>query len=32
MNAYRDMDVKRPGADLRHSLDNPTEESGMDWN
>jgi len=32
MTAYRDMHVERPGADLNHSLDNPTEESGTDWN
>ena len=32
MNAYRDMHVERSGADLKHSLDNPTEESGTDWN
>ena len=32
MNAYMDMHVERPGLDLQHSLDNPTEECGTDWN
>ena len=32
MHAYLDMHVERPGLDLKHSLDNPTEESGTDWN
>ena len=32
MNTYRDMHVERSGTDLKHSLDNPTEESGTDWN
>ena len=29
---YRDLEVERPGLDLEHSLDNPTEECGTDWN
>ncbi len=32
MDAYIDMHVERPGLDLAHSLDNPTEECGTDWN
>ena len=32
MCAYRDMHVERSGTDLQHSLDNPTDESGTDWN
>ncbi len=32
LNAYLIMHVERPGLDLAHSLDNPTEECGTDWN
>ena len=32
MHASMDMHVERPGLDLKHSLDNPTEDSGNDWN
>ncbi len=32
MNAYKEMHVERPGADLSRSLDNPTEDCGTDWN
>ena len=32
MHAYMDMHVERPGLDLKHSLDNPTVDSGTDWN
>ncbi len=32
MDAYIDMHVERPGLDLKHNLDNPTEDSGTDWN
>ena len=32
MNAYKNMHVERPGADLQRSLDNPTEDFGTDWN
>ena len=32
MNAYKNMHVERSGTDLNHSLDNPTEEAGTDWN
>lgn len=30
--AYQDLHVERPGLDLEHNLDNPTEEYGTDWN
>ena len=29
---YRDLEVERPGLDLAHNLDNPSDESGSDWN
>ncbi|MDJ0862112.1 MAG: hypothetical protein QNK18_12870 [Gammaproteobacteria bacterium] len=32
MDAYMTMHVERPGVDLAHSLDNPTEECGTEWN
>ena len=32
MNAYMMMHVERAGTDLKHSIDNPTEECGTDWN
>ena len=31
MPAYIDMHVERTGLDLKHSLDNPTEDSGTEW-
>ena len=32
LRTYQGMHVERPGVDLVHSLDNPTEECGTDWN
>lgn len=32
LNLYRNLHVERPGRDLTHSLDNPTEDYGTDWN
>ncbi len=32
MRAYIDMHVERTGLDLKHSLDNPTDGSGTEWN
>ncbi|MGF1614430.1 MAG: hypothetical protein ACFCVA_11130 [Gammaproteobacteria bacterium] len=32
LDHYRQLHVERPGLDLTHSLDNPTEDCGTDWN
>ncbi len=32
LNAYQGLHIERPGKDLLHNLDNPTEECGTDWN
>lgn len=32
LNRYKNLHVERPGLDLTHNLDNPTEDYGMDWN
>lgn len=32
LRTYVSMHVERPGLDLAHNLDNPTEECGTDWN
>jgi len=32
LNEYKNMHVERPGLDLAHNLDNPTEACGSDWN
>lgn len=32
LNGYESLHVERPGVDLGHNLDNPTEDYGTDWN
>ncbi|MFZ0257465.1 MAG: hypothetical protein WAN46_17905 [Gammaproteobacteria bacterium] len=32
LDSYRNINIECPGLDLRHSLDNPTEDCGTDWN
>ena len=32
LDTYVGMHVERPGVDLTHNLDNPTDKLGGDWN